>query len=273
MRAAADRGTAALYDRAALMIRESSGVVAFCGAGVSAESGIATFRDAGGLWERFDPMEVGTAEGIAEAVVRAPGRILAFLREVHATLSRAVPNPGHVALARLEQAGKLDAVITQNVDDLQRQAGSRRVIELHGNLYRRRCVACLRTLPPSRKDFLDSVRPLMDPGLVPSLAAVLARAPRCECGGIFRPDVVLFGEMVQQLSDAFEAVERADMLLVLGTSGQVYPASALPGRAKAAGAKVLNVNPTEDAFSHLTDIYIPEKTGIALPEIVGRLAS
>ena len=128
-----------VYDEAAQWIRKAGSIAVFSGAGVSAESGIATFRDPGGIWDRFDPLEVGTPDGMLRTLAHTPERAISFMRDVLETLRRAGPNRGHRALGELERTGKVRGVITQNVDGLHQEGGSSNVIELHGNSFRLRC--------------------------------------------------------------------------------------------------------------------------------------
>lgn len=258
-------------DRAVEILTGASRGCVFTGAGISAESGIPTFRDPGGIWERFDPAEVGTPEGLRTTLERDPGRLRSFLAETVATLERAEPNPGHRAVADLERMGVVDAVVTQNVDGLHTQAGSRRVIEVHGSLYRFRCLVCRETRSIERSRVLALGRALADDG-VRGVAQALALLPRCACGAPMRPDVVLFGEAVQSMDRAFAAAQGADVLVVAGTSGAVYPAAALPREAKRSGAAVIDVNPGESAYGGLADVRIEGKTGVVLPELARRVA-
>lgn len=258
-----------LLDLAADWIAESERAVAFSGAGVSAESGIATFRDPGGVWERFDPDEVGTATGILSLLRSGPARLHGFLREVMDAVLRAEPNPGHRALAALEEIGRLHGVITQNVDDLHQSAGSSRVIELHGNVLRLRCVECGHTEKLDRSSLAARLERAFTGDL--GLKAIIDRLPRCEmCGELVRLDVVLFGESVQSLDHAYELAESADLMLVIGTSGTVFPAAELPDVCRQAGGRIIVVNPAENNFSRLGGIFLQERSGVALAGLAER---
>lgn len=227
--------------RAAELVRDG-GVVAFTGAGISAESGIPTFRDPGGLWERFDPADFGTWEGITGLAMTRPDALAEFLVELRRVFAAARPGPAHRALARLDEVGLVRGVITQNVDGLHQDAGSRNVIEVHGSFRRVRCLSCGRTGQVSAKRFvenLDRAITGLRTAFVPSFASLL---PRCEhCDGPARPDLVAFGEAVQQMAEAEELARSARVLLVVGTSGEVFPAAAIPEQARSAGATVLEV--------------------------------
>ncbi len=260
------------YDRAAEWIAESERVVAFSGAGVSAESGIATFRDPGGIWERFDPEEVGTVPGILALLRSDPSRLAGFLRESLRSVLDAAPNPGHVALAALEQAGRLAGVITQNVDNLHQEAGSTRVIELHGNVRQLRCTGCRTTELLTRPNIRQWLERAFSGDL--SFDAILARLPRCApCGALQRIDVVLFGEAVQRLDEAVELAQEADLMLVIGTSGMVYPAADLPAACRRRGGRIIVVNPHENNFTGLGGVFLHAKSGVALAELARRVAS
>jgi NAD-dependent protein deacetylases, SIR2 family len=221
--------------------------IVFTGAGISAESGIPTFRGAGGLWERHRPEELATPEAFA----RDPELVWRWYRWRQEVVYRAEPNPGHRAIAELEALGVVKAVITQNVDGLHQRAGSRNVVELHGSLWRARCVRC------------GAVYRLDKP-----VEEIPPRCPRC--GGLLRPDVVWFGEPLPQ--DAWErAVElasRSDAVLVVGTSGVVYPAAYIPRIAKDHGAVVVEVNVEESAVTPIADFFLRGKAGEVLPRLV-----
>lgn len=210
-------------------IRHSSrGVVALTGAGVSVASGVPSFRGAGGLWERHDPMEVATIE----ALVRDPERVWRFLRELDGVLAAARPNAAHLALAELERAGLLRAVVTQNVDGLHQAAGSRQVVELHGSTGELHCIACDHRLDRSEAESRDH-----------------ATVPRCEaCGGVLKPNVTFFGEELphQALRRAEHLCRTSDVLLVIGTSAEVHPASRLPEIARGHGLAVWEINPVAE---------------------------
>lgn len=250
----------------ASIIASARNLVAFTGSGISAESGIPTFRDPGGLWDRYDPDKLGS-DGVATlGKITEEGR--AFFREMVDTLERARPNPGHLALAELERMGILSSVITQNIDNLHWEAGNTTVIEVHGNLYRLRCLTCGGTFKLKKGEDL--------PAMVQRLAEVneqdsleLAQLmPKCQCGGLTRFDVVHFGEPVQDFPQAEHAASSCDVMLAVGTSGVVTPAALLPGYAKGAGAKVIEINATGSYFPQIADFSIVEKAGEALPRIV-----
>lgn len=210
-----------LIRKTARAIQKSRRVVALTGAGISVESGIPDFRGAGGLWEKYDPLEYGTIE----AFYADPGKVWAMLREMGDLLDRSRPNAAHLALARLEEMGHVRAVITQNIDHLHQEAGSRRVIEYHGTHKILLCMECGRRLEKGNVS-LESL------------------PPRCGCGGVLKPDVVLFGEIIPWTAqaEAQEEARRAEVMLVVGTSAVVSPACDIPVAARRAGATVVEVN-------------------------------
>lgn len=212
-------------------LRSARQVVVFTGAGVSAESGIATFRDAlTGLWERFDAAELATPE----AFRRDPALVWGWYEWRRMKALQAQPNPAHLAIAELARHVPGLRVVTQNVDDLHERAGSTGAIHLHGSLHRPRCFACAR---PAEEPLGQPDEPEGGRRLEP---------PRCQyCGGRLRPGVVWFGESLpaSALAAAFEAARQCDVLISVGTSGVVYPAAQIPQQAWEAGATVIHVNP------------------------------
>ena len=236
--------------RGADALRRAGRVAALTGAGVSAESGLATFRGGGGLWEGHPVEDVATPEGFR----RNPELVWRFYNARRAALLAARPNPGHLALVDLERRwGDRFTLVTQNVDGLHQAAGSRRVLELHGGLARVRCTGCKAVADRAGEE-------------LPAL-------PRCrDCGGLLRPDVVWFHEMLPEgvWRAACEAVEACDCLLVVGTSAVVYPAAGLIGTARALGACVIEVN-LEPAARAAGVIGLYGKSGEILPRLVQRL--
>lgn len=218
------------------------------GAGVSAESGIPTFRGAGGLWKRYRPEELATPG----AFRRDPSLVWEWYDWRRKRVAEASPNPAHIALARLESRKPRFTLVTQNVDDLHERAGSRALVKLHGDIWTLRCVCCAR-------EWRDERVPL------PELP------PRCPCGGLARPGVVWFGEELP--ADAWRAAEEAatgsELLLVVGTSAVVYPAAGLVPRAKRAGARLIELNAEETPCSSAMDCALRGLAGELLPALVG----
>jgi len=223
-------------------------VVVLTGAGVSAESGVPPFRDAQtGLWARFDPRELATPAAFAKNP-RLVWDWYAWRRE---RVSRVEPNAGHHALVEIERRVPEFLLITQNVDGLHQRAGNRNIVELHGNISRVKC---------SREGTL-----------VERWDASDGEVPRCpSCGSLLRPDVVWFEEMLppDALAAAENAARRCDLMLVAGTSAEVYPAAALPSLAEEAGAVVVEVNPDSTALSRRVDFALRAPSGVALPALV-----
>jgi NAD-dependent deacetylase len=263
-------GRAATLDEATGLLSGGS-VVALTGAGISAESGIPTFRDPGGLWDRFDPREFGTWDGLARTAMSRPEALAAFLAELRRVLVDASPGPAHLALAQMERAGFLDAVVTQNVDGLHQEAGSDHVVEVHGSFLRRACLSCGRRTPSSRDALvadLDRAIGGLRSAYVAGLAAILPTCP--VCGGPARPDFVAFGEAVQGYEEAERLILGCRALLVIGTSGEVYPVAGLPGEAWRAGAVVVEVAPAETDVE--ADLLIRGPAGEVLPRLAAVLA-
>lgn len=232
-------------------LRSAQKVAVLTGSGISAESGVPTFRDAQtGLWARYDPVELATPEAF-ERDPRLVWEWYAWRREL---VGKAAPNPGHEALAELESRVPDFVLLTQNVDDLHRQAGSQNVIELHGNIMRSTC---------SVEDVLASPRE-DDTGLPPSCPS---------CGAFLRPDVVWFGEALPAaaIEDAFDAARECDVFFTIGTSGLVQPAASLPFEALSAGAVVVEVNPSDTPLTQRVDHSLRGKAGEVLPALIDTL--
>jgi len=199
--------------RLAALVRDAESVIALTGAGISVPSGIPDFRSPGtGLWEKVNPMEVAHIDVFR----RDPERFWHFYGDRFATLRTKEPNGAHRALVALEETGHLDAVITQNIDQLHRRAGTRELVEVHGSIATCSCLACRGSVA------LDEARD--------RLAADPAGVPRCDCGQPLKPDVVLFGEMLDEarMERAFALAGEADVLLCIGSSLEVYPVAGLP---------------------------------------------
>jgi NAD-dependent deacetylase len=253
--------------RAAGRLAATRRVVVFTGAGVSKESGIATFRDPGeGLWARYDPMQLATRE----AYVRDPAFVWRWYRERFGRLREARPNPGHVALAELERHVPSVVVVTQNIDGLHQRAGSSDVIELHGSAARFKC------LSGRHRGFTwDDVAAWEQAAAQGDSAGSETAPPRCpHCGALIRPDVVWFGEPLPQeaIARAYEVAGRCDVMLIVGTSGVVQPAASVPLAALHAGAFVIDVNPEPDELTAVSDVYLRGPGGEVLPRLVGSVA-
>ncbi len=234
-----------VYKDAAASILKRKNCVALTGAGISAESGIPTFRSKGGLWEKYDPAVYASIDTFKKDPSKYWTIRGDFIRNYHDYN----PNKGHIALAELETMGILRSVITQNIDGLHKKAGSKQVIEIHGSLREIYCLNC---------------RKLYTAPHVPE-----GTPPFCEsCGGVLKPNTVLFGEQLPQDALMRAQAESAScgVMLVIGTSANVYPAAALPDVAKQNFAAVVEVN-IERAFPRV-DYFLGEKAGTALPKLV-----
>ena len=239
-------------ERAAELIRQSRHMVAFTGAGHSTPSGIPDFRSPdSGLWEKHDPMLVASIW----AFRLNPKNFYDWIRPMVDTMSNAEPNPAHDALAELEQLGHLQVVITQNIDDLHQRAGSRRVLELHGHLREATCVRCYKKVS-------------VDPAVEQRIRN--GQVPRCECGGVMKPDVILFGEQlpIRVLNQAMDEARRCDLILVAGSSLEVTPAADIPFLAVDSGAKAIMVNLEPTAFDSRADVVIHGDVAEILPRLV-----
>ncbi len=250
-------------------------VVCLTGSGISADSGIATFRGKGGLWEKYDPDIYAHAEGLAGHFRAHPGQMADFIVDFYSTLLKAKPNSAHLALALLEREHMLRAVITQNIDNLHQAAGSRRVIELHGNAFRIRCTGCPSTIILERERVQEMVQWLKKSraSRIKLLKIISRYFPKCSCGSRYRIDIVLFGETLPeaQLNQASEQLAGCSLLLLAGTSLEVHPAASLPRLAKQNGAVLVEINPEASALSQLCDYRIRASAGEVLSEIAENL--
>ena len=240
-----------MVERAAALLAAAHHAVALTGAGVSAESGIPTFRGEGGLWTKYDPVKVSSIDSF----LADPASYWRVSKERGTVALSARPNAGHDALAAMEAAGHLVAVVTQNTDGLHQVSGSRRVIELHGSGRTVQCLEC---------------------GKLEPRAEVQARLevempPRCpNCGGTFlKPTVVLFGEPMptDAINEAFDLARQADVMLVVGTSLVVYPAADVPLVAIQSGARLIVINAEPTPFDRFAAVVIHGRSGEVLPEI------
>ncbi len=241
-----------LFKKAAALLRGSRKTVALSGAGISTPSGIPDFRSPGsGLWEKIDPIEVATIDSF----MKRPEKFYQFMGPLAKIVAAAEPNPAHFALAEWESGGRLHCVVTQNIDNLHRKAGSKNVLELHGNGDRAFCMEC-------RKQYTSGdIKEKLENSDV----------PRCDCErrGIIKPDVVLFGEQLplKVLMQAQQDCEECDVLIVVGSSLTVAPASMLPRMARSYGAKLIVVNLQPTYVDSMADVVLRETVETALPRI------
>jgi len=238
----------------ARILADAGWIAALTGAGSSVDSGIPDFRSPGGLWDRFDPMEYATID----AFVENPEKVWTMLKEMNALISSAKPNPGHTALAELERMGLLKAIITQNIDNLHQEAGSREVIEFHGNGNQLVCLKC-----GSRYSAAE-------------VAERLARGadwpPECPNDAhVLKPNVIFFGEAIplEASHQARLQAARCDAMLVVGTSAMVFPASSIPQLARQSGAVVVEINKTTTQLTRTVAQYtLQGSSSDILPELV-----
>lgn len=236
--------------RAAEIIKKTKNVIALTGAGISVESGIPDFRSAGGLWDKYDPSIYASIYSFKSM----PEKVWNMIFEMIDITENAKPNNAHYALAELEQMNLLKAVITQNIDNLHQEGGSRNVIEYHGNAKHLVCLSC--SVEYSAQDF----------------NVMEKKIPHCgKCGKILKPSVIFFGENIPDnaLRDSQKFAENAGVVLVVGTSAVVYPAAGIPKIAKNRGACIIEFNIEETELTRGdTDIFIKGSAGKTLPELV-----
>jgi NAD-dependent deacetylase len=247
-------------ERLAQLIVRSERIIAFTGAGVSTESGIPDFRSPGGIWSKYDPEDF-----TIQRFVSSPESRRAFwkMSAQGALLAEAAPNPAHYAIADLHSMGKLDCVITQNIDNLHQKSGvpEDRVLELHGNMRRVICLSCRKRFP------LPEMLPAVRDG---------TEIPECrDCKGILKPDAVLFGEQlpIVTLREATRRAQKCDLFIVIGSTLTVYPAAYMPTYAIGAGAALAIVNLTQTPLDHEAQVVIRGKAGEIMPGVMDYVRS
>jgi NAD-dependent deacetylase len=243
-----------MIERAAEIISNARHVTAFTGAGISVESGIPPFRGPNGLWNKYDPKFLDIYY-----FNRDPEKSWKLIKEIfYDFFGKAKPNAAHFALAELEKLGLLKAIITQNIDNLHQEAGSQTVYEFHGNSRQLTCTNCGAIYPASEK-LLETL------------------PPRCEkCGGILKPDFIFFGEPIPEpaRSKSFEEAELADVFLVIGTTGEIMPASLIPREAKSNGATIIEINTEPSNYTYeITDVFLKGKATEKTSELVEAIKS
>lgn len=229
-------------------IRNAESIVFFTGAGISAESGIPTFRGENGIWKKLKPEELANFD----AFLKNPEIVTEWYNHRRQIIHQSEPNAGHYAITEFQKRFDNVTVITQNVDNLHRRAGNKNIFELHGNIERNYCIKC--------KTFYND----LDDQIIPICP---------KCGGLIRPDVVWFGELLpeDQLTGAEKAASECDIFFCIGTSAVVYPAASLIYTAKQSGAYLIEINIENTEISSLVNYSFKEKSGIALPEILKAL--
>jgi NAD-dependent deacetylase len=230
----------------------STYAIVFTGAGISTASGIPDFRGPQGLWKKYSP-ELATIDYFK----RDPKGFWEFYSLRMRPLFEATPNPAHYAISELEKMGIIKAVITQNIDGLHQKAGSKYVIELHGTMSRSICTSCSTVY--DSKEVLN----MIENGKIP---------PKCKaCNGILKPDVVLFGEPVQRIWEAFVIAEESDLVLAIGSSLSVYPANMVPYRVKQKGGRLIIINAEPTEMDEIADLVVRDRVEVFLPCIVDEI--
>jgi len=247
-----------MADTAADLARLLAGArhaVVLTGAGVSTESGIPDFRSPGGLWERYDPMEVGSLD----TFIRDPARFWSFHRPRYDAIAAVEPNAAHLAIAELERRGIVRGLITQNIDGLHERAGSTNVVEVHGSLAAGTCLRCRIDVPAEE--------------LLVRADAAADGVPRCECGFQLKGGIVLFGEMLppEAIAAAFDLAGRSDVMLVVGSSLLVSPVSHLPASVLEAGGRIAILTEGDTAYDAACAVRLRERAGPAMTATLAEL--
>ena len=241
-----------MIQNATEILKHSNAVFVLTGAGISAESGIPTFRGADGLWKNYSATELATPQSFE----RNPKLVWEWYHWRRSIISKAKPNAAHYALVEIERKFKRFLLLTQNVDNLHLRAGSKNVLELHGNIFRSRCVICNKVIESQ----LESECEIDD-------------LPKCNCGGHLRPDVVWFGESIPQdiWQKSLSFLSESDVAIICGTSSVVWPAAAIPQMAKTTGAKIIEINLEPTPVTPIVDVFLKGKASEILPEITSYL--
>lgn len=242
-----------LIQRAVEMLKKSGSLFVLTGAGVSAESGVPTFRGADGLWKNYSAQELATPQAFQEN----PTLVWEWYHWRQGLILKAKPNHAHYALVELERNFERFLILTQNVDNMHFRAGSKKVLELHGNIFRTRCSEC-----GNKTEYKHDQKGSND-------------LPHCTCGGMLRPDVVWFGEAIPEdiWREALHFLHGAGVAMICGTSSVVWPAAAIPEFANQQGVKTIEVNPEPTPISSIVDVSIRAKAGDVLPVFVQELGA
>jgi NAD-dependent deacetylase len=237
-------------EKAASILLESNLTLALTGAGISVESGIPDFRSSGGLWSKYDPAEYATISAFRSN----PEKVWEMLQEMDSVVSSAKPNKAHLGMGILEEMNLLHHIITQNVDNLHQAAGSKNVIEYHGNASTLSCLWCGKRYNSEEKR--------------------TEKSPKCECGNFLKPDVVFFGEAIPAgaMNKSFQLASTAQALMVVGTSAVVSPVNNIPTIAKQNGAKIIEINVERTHLTNsLTDVFLEGSAGKVVWALVQEL--
>jgi len=241
-----------LTSQAKERIYSSRKVVILTGAGISAESGIPTFRDTDGLWTKFSPQELASFD----AFYKNTQIVTEWYKKRRVIIEKTMPNKGHKALKEMEHLFQSFHIITQNIDGLHQKAGSKNIVEIHGNIMHNYCIDCKKEYSTTEFDSIYEHN--------------ANHIPKCNCGGLIRPDVVWFGEQLpkNELEKAFQLAEEADLFFSIGTSAQVRPAADIPILALQNGAFLIEINPVKTGLTSYTHLNIQGKSGEILPKLL-----
>lgn len=247
-----------LFDKGADMINKADKILVFSGAGLSTESGIPDFRSPGGLWEKYDPSDFYFEKILSDEKVRE--KYWEMSTESYGAMKDALPNRAHMAVKKLEDMGKLLAVVTQNIDHLHHKAGNspEKIIEVHGTAFSVSCLNC------GKKYNRDEIEDRISSGI---------KVPYCdECSGILKPDTISFGQAMPQdrMTQAMICAGECDLCIVLGSSLVVYPAASIPSHAVTNGARLIIINRDKTSLDPDADLVIHESVSMALEHMVGK---
>ncbi len=239
-------------------------VVAFCGAGVSYESGIPTFRGKNGLWEKYDPYLYAHKDSFDNLFLSDPLRLRDFIVDIYRILLSAQPNYTHYVLAHLENNKQLTGIIAQNIDNLHFEAGNRNIAEIHGNVYMFVCRKCGYKVKKEKKEIKDHIDNLREERKKEDVRKRLLQIGGVcsQCGKHLESGIVFFGQELplEELEKSYQYIQNASVMLCIGTSAEVYPAAAFPYYAKKRGLKIININPSSTNLDEISDISIRENS-------------
>lgn len=261
-------------DKIISIIRKGK-LVAFCGAGISSESGIPTFRGKNGLWEKYDPYLFAAQDSFNNLLLTNPFSLRDFIVDIYKTILLAKPNHAHSSLAHLENAGLLAGIITQNIDNLHYEAGNKEVAEIHGNAYVFLCKECGHKTKKKKEEIEDFIYSIEKEDkknkLTKELLSFTGICPRCN--NRLESGVVFFGQELpsREIEKSYQYINRSLTMVCIGTSAEVYPAANLPYYAKEKGLKIININPTVNRLDEIADFSIHKKAVDFFKEIMAYL--
>jgi len=252
-------------------------LVAFCGAGISSESGIPTFRGKGGLWEKYDPYLFAAQDSFNNLLLTNPFSLRDFIVDIYKTILLAKPNHAHSSLAHLENIGLLIGIITQNIDNLHHEAGNKEVAEIHGNAYVFLCKKCGYKTKKKKEEIENFIYNIKKENrknkLIRKLLSFIGTCPRCD--DRLESGVVFFGQELpsKEIEKSYQYINQSLTMLCIGTSAEVYPAASLPYYAKEKGLKIININPMINRLDEIADFSIHEKAVDFFKEIMTYFAT